>query len=90
MASSEIVTDDEGTAGLANIDDPIAERIPGLGPRKIIRDPFAPVEGEDENLSQIESTSNNLASGLNQDTTYSQGNYMVAENTTTYIQPIEV
>ena len=74
---------------LGGIDDPISEEL-GLGPKKIIRDPWAPIEGEDENLSQIESTSNNLASGLNQDTTYSQGNYMVAENTTTYIQPIEV
>ncbi len=88
---------------LADMDDPLAEEM-GLSPRKIIRDPWGEKgeENSNENVtvsnnSNSESTSalitsvegsRNKAEGLDTKTSY--GNGRVIENTTTYIQEVEV
>jgi len=86
---------------LADMDDPIAEEM-GLSPRKIIRDPWKSDE-EDSTVSNSTSASGNnstndliasadgsgnKAEGLDTQTSYGDGR--VVENTTTYIQEVEV
>ena len=85
--------------GLADIDDPIAEEL-GFGPRKLMRDPFAPnpFKNEDDqaktdtntnnNLIASSNGNNNIAEGLDTKTSYGEGR--VVENNTTYIQEVEV
>ena len=88
---------------LADMDDPIAEEM-GLSPRKIIRDPWGE-KGEGargikvSNDSAGKTTSEQIASadvnknkaeGLDGTTSYGSGGFITIENTTTYIQPIEV
>ena len=86
-----------GIEGLANMDDPIAEKM-GLSPRKIIRDPYGEKEndrditGQDRPRETIVSSngSTNVAEGLNGKTSYGSDGVVAVENTTTYIQPVEV
>ena len=83
--------------GLADMDDPIAEEM-GLSPRKIIRDPWGKKEdgkkeggrGRLKDRPEVQAlTGGNKAEGLDTKTSYNN-NGGVLENTTTYIQPIEV
>ena len=82
--------------GLADIDDPIAEEL-GFGPRKLMRDPFAPnpFKKEDETGTSkdtiVSSNGNtNAAEGLNGKTSYGSNGVVAVENNTTIIQPVEV
>ena len=82
---------------LADMDDPIAEEM-GLSPRKIIRDPWGKKEdgkkeggrGRLKDRPEVQAlTGGNKAEGLDTKTSYNN-NGGVLENTTTYIQPLEV
>ena len=84
---------------LADMDDPLAEEM-GLSPRKIIRDPWK--KGEKDSIASTSGSGNNTtndliasadgsgnqAEGLDTQTSYGEGR--VVENTTTYIQEVEV